>query len=219
MSCLGGWCLMGLWALVAPLIPKPRVRPQGGGRGWVDDRAVFTAIVFVLTSGCAWRHLPPSFGVSVPTAHRRFSEWTRAGLWARLHRPDRRAAGGRGLRGQLPRPGRAAAPGPGDPGGPLPARSPAPAPGQAARRQAYDSAQLRDWLRRRGITPRIARRGVESGEKLGRHRWVIERSIAWLLGYHRLTLRYERHAHLSAPSSPSPPRSPATRNSPNETRS
>ena len=57
-----------------------------GGRGRVDDRAVFTAIVFVLASGCAWRNLPPSFGVAVPTAHRRFSQWTQAGLWRRLHR-------------------------------------------------------------------------------------------------------------------------------------
>jgi len=37
-------------------------RPQGGGTAVTDDRAVFTAIVFVLTSGCAWRHLPPSSG-------------------------------------------------------------------------------------------------------------------------------------------------------------
>ena len=51
-----------------------------------DDRAVFTAIVFVLTSGCAWRHLPPSFGVSMPTAHHRFTAWTEAGLWPKLHR-------------------------------------------------------------------------------------------------------------------------------------
>lgn len=41
------------WALVEPLIPPGRMRPQGGGMSWVDDRAVFTAIVFVLTSGCA----------------------------------------------------------------------------------------------------------------------------------------------------------------------
>jgi len=75
-----------LWALVEPLIPERAVRPQGGGPQRVDDRAVFTAIVFVLTSGCAWRHLPASFGVTVPTAHRRFGEWTRAGLWARVHR-------------------------------------------------------------------------------------------------------------------------------------
>ncbi|MEV6235035.1 transposase, partial [Saccharopolyspora shandongensis] len=40
-----------LWALVEPLVPAHQVRPQGGGRSRVDDRAVFTAIVFVLTSG------------------------------------------------------------------------------------------------------------------------------------------------------------------------
>ncbi len=74
-----------LWALVEPLIPSAKVRPQGGGRSRTDPRAVFTAIVFVLTSGCAWRHLPPSFGVSVPTAHRTFTEWTEAGLWRRFH--------------------------------------------------------------------------------------------------------------------------------------
>ncbi|GAA1996375.1 hypothetical protein GCM10009754_88490 [Amycolatopsis minnesotensis] len=75
-----------LWALVEPLIPSFSPRPQGGGRAPVDDRAVFTAVVYVLTSGCAWRMLPPSFGVTVPTAHRRFTEWTQAGLWPRLHR-------------------------------------------------------------------------------------------------------------------------------------
>jgi transposase len=74
-----------LWELVETLIPPVKPRPQGGGRSRVDDRAVFTAIVFVLTSGCAWRHLPPSFGVTVPTAHRRFTQWTQAGLWWRLH--------------------------------------------------------------------------------------------------------------------------------------
>ncbi len=54
------------------------------------------------------------------------------------------------------------------------------------------------WLRERGITPRIARRALESSERLGRHRWKTERTIAWLTGYRRLTLRYERHGHLFA---------------------
>ncbi|WP_433262736.1 transposase [Actinosynnema sp. CS-041913] len=75
-----------LWAMVEPLIPPAKVRRQGGGRGRVSDRAIFTAIVFVLTSGCAWRHLPATFGVTVPTVHRRFQEWTDAGLWLRLRR-------------------------------------------------------------------------------------------------------------------------------------
>lgn len=62
--------------------------------------------------------------------------------------------------------------------------------------KGYDYPELRDWLRSRRIVPRIARKGIESSEKLGKHRWVIERSIAWLFGYRRLTIRYERHAHL-----------------------
>jgi transposase len=61
------------------------VRPQGGGTQNIDDEAVFAAIVSVLTSGCAWRHLPPCFGASKSTVHRRFLIWSRAGVWGRLH--------------------------------------------------------------------------------------------------------------------------------------
>jgi transposase len=44
---------------------------------------------------------------------------------------------------------------------------------------------------------RIARRGIESKERLGRHRWVVERSFAWLHGaYRRLATRYERRADI-----------------------
>ncbi|WP_433662426.1 transposase [Nocardia sp. CA-128927] len=50
-------------------------------------------------------------------------------------------------------------------------------------------------MRDRGIAVRIARKGIESSQKLGKHRWVIERSIAWLFGYRRLNIRYERYAH------------------------
>jgi transposase len=85
--------------LAQPLIPGFDPRPQGGGTTPVDDRAVFTAIVFVLTSGCAWRYLPPSFGVTVATAHRRFTDWTKAGL-------RRRAASRDARRVRQPRPDR-----------------------------------------------------------------------------------------------------------------
>jgi transposase len=61
--------------------------------------------------------------------------------------------------------------------------------------KAYDSEELRGWVREWGIGVRIARKGVESSDRLGRHRWVIERSIAWLFGYRRLTIRYERKAN------------------------
>ena len=62
--------------------------------------------------------------------------------------------------------------------------------------KAYNSAEYLAWLRGRGIVPRIARAGVESSERLGRHRWKIGRTLAWLFGYRRLTVRYERHSHL-----------------------
>jgi len=58
--------------------------------------------------------------------------------------------------------------------------------------KAYDFDRCRQALRARGITPRIARRGIESSEKLGRHRWVVERTLAWLARFRRLTVRYER---------------------------
>lgn len=65
-------------------------------------------------------------------------------------------------------------------------------PGKLRADKAYFSADHLAWLRERGIIPRIARPGIESSERLGRHRWKIERSIAWLFGYRRLTVRYER---------------------------
>ena len=43
----------GLWEIVEPLIPPHRQRPQGGGTRHVDDRAMLTAISYVLTIGCA----------------------------------------------------------------------------------------------------------------------------------------------------------------------
>ena len=62
--------------------------------------------------------------------------------------------------------------------------------------KAYDSSALRRALRARGITPRIARRGIDSSERLGRYRWVVERTLSWLLGCRRLGVRYERRADL-----------------------
>ena len=58
--------------------------------------------------------------------------------------------------------------------------------------KAYDFTRCRQALRKRGITPRIARRGIESSEKLGRHRWVVERTLSWVNRFRRLKVRYER---------------------------
>ena len=58
--------------------------------------------------------------------------------------------------------------------------------------KAYDDKKCKRALRKRGIKSRIARKGIESSEKLGRHRWIVERTLAWLAKYRRLTIRYER---------------------------
>ncbi|SEG86594.1 Transposase DDE domain-containing protein [Thermomonospora echinospora] len=44
--------------------------------------------------------------------------------------------------------------------------------------QAYDIPELRRWLARQRIEPRIARKGIEPDDRLGRYRWVIGRTIA-----------------------------------------
>ena len=65
--------------------------------------------------------------------------------------------------------------------------------------KGYDYPRCRRYLQRRGITARIARRGIEDSSRLGRVRWVVERTMAWLLGYRRLALRYDRtQATISA---------------------
>jgi transposase len=62
--------------------------------------------------------------------------------------------------------------------------------------KGYDYVRYRTFLRKRGIQARIARRGVESSEKLGRHRWMVERTLAWLSRCRRLCVRYERRADI-----------------------
>jgi hypothetical protein len=76
-------------------------------------------------------------------------------------------------------------------------------PGRPRRRPAklhadkgYDYPRCRQALRRRGIRARVARRGLDSSQRLGRHRWRVERSIAWLVSNRRLGTRYERRADI-----------------------
>lgn len=62
--------------------------------------------------------------------------------------------------------------------------------------KGYDSRANRRACRRRNIQPRIARRGIESSQRLGKHRWVVERTASWLMGFRRLRVRYERKAEM-----------------------
>lgn len=78
-----------LWELFQRVVPEAPVRPQGGGRRRYGDREVLAAILFVATTGCTWRQLPPVLGPSGPAAHRRFTERSRARVWGKLHTHSR----------------------------------------------------------------------------------------------------------------------------------
>ena len=65
-------------------------------------------------------------------------------------------------------------------------------PGKLHADKGYDNHRVRCYLHRRRITARIARIGVDSSDRLGRHRWIVERTLGWLLSYKRLALRYDR---------------------------
>ena len=57
--------------------------------------------------------------------------------------------------------------------------------------KAYDAKARRLECRARGIRRRIAWRGIKRSDRLGRHRWVVERSHAWFNRARRLPVRYE----------------------------
>ena len=62
--------------------------------------------------------------------------------------------------------------------------------------RGYDHDKYRRLLWARGIKPVIARRNTEHGSGIGRHRWVVERTISWLHQMKRLLVRYERRAEI-----------------------
>jgi transposase len=76
-----GWRLPDeLWARMAPLLPERPRHPLGCHNPRVPDRAARDAIFFVLRTGCQWNALNATGICSSSSAHRRFLEWTKAGV-------------------------------------------------------------------------------------------------------------------------------------------
>ena|ERR1017187_7693207 len=74
-----------LWSKVALLLPNPPRRARWrGGRPRVADRQALNGILFVLRTGCQWNALNATGICSSSTAHRRFQQWVRAGVFAKL---------------------------------------------------------------------------------------------------------------------------------------
>lgn len=60
--------------------------------------------------------------------------------------------------------------------------------------KAYDSNPLRQTLKRMGIQAELPKRRTK--DRLGRYRWVVERTISWLNQFRRLRIRYERRPEI-----------------------
>ena len=77
-------------------------------------------------------------------------------------------------------------------------------PQQLIADRGYDSDPLRERLAARGVILTCPyrrnnlRRRYEDGRRLRqyRHRWIVERTIAWFGGFRRLQVRYERSTRL-----------------------
>ena len=82
-----GWRLPdALWAKMERLLPARPPHPLGCHNPRVPDRAAMDAIFFVLRTGCQWTALNATRICSSSSAHRRFSEWAEAGVFAAFWR-------------------------------------------------------------------------------------------------------------------------------------
>jgi putative transposase len=73
-----------LWEKVKPFLPPGKPHPLGCHRPRVDDRKAMDAIFYRLRTGCQWKALDATGICSGSSAHRRFQEWTQAGVFQRL---------------------------------------------------------------------------------------------------------------------------------------
>lgn len=74
-----------LWGVLQPLLPKhENTHRLGGGRPRVPDRNCADGIFYVLRTGGQWEALNQTDLCAKSTAHDRFQEWTRAGVFLRL---------------------------------------------------------------------------------------------------------------------------------------
>ena len=77
-----GWRIPDwLWERIEPLLPAPPPHPLGCHRRRVPNRAAIDAILLVLRTGMQWNALNATGICSSSSAHRRFQEWQRAGVF------------------------------------------------------------------------------------------------------------------------------------------
>lgn len=79
------WCIPDeLWERILPLLPPPKPHPLGCHNPRVPDRSAMNGIFFVLRTGCQWNALNLTGICTSSSAHRRFQEWSEAGVFEEL---------------------------------------------------------------------------------------------------------------------------------------
>jgi putative transposase len=82
-----GWRMPNwLWERIEVLLPAPPYHPLGCHRPRVPDRDAMDAILLVLRTGMQWNALTVTGICSSSSAHRRFQEWERAGVFHEIWR-------------------------------------------------------------------------------------------------------------------------------------
>jgi transposase len=93
MAQIKSWTVSdGLWSKIEPLVPE-RKRPPGrkyqrkpgAGRKPMSARQIFSAIVYVLRTGCQWKALPQEYG-SASAVHAHFQRWQQEGFFLHIWR-------------------------------------------------------------------------------------------------------------------------------------
>ena len=81
-----------LWSKIEPLVParvrqpdRKYQRKPGAGRKTMPPRQIFSAIMYVLRTGCQWKALPGEFG-SASAVHAHFQRWQQAGFFLQIWR-------------------------------------------------------------------------------------------------------------------------------------
>ena len=91
MAQIKSWTVSdALWSKLEPLVPQ-RKRPKGrtyqrkagAGRKPMPARQVFSAIVYVLRTGCQWKALPKEYG-SGSAVHAHFQRWQKEGFFLKI---------------------------------------------------------------------------------------------------------------------------------------
>jgi len=82
-----GWRISDkLWKQMESLIPHGKSHPLGCHRPRIPDRNAMNGILFVLRTGCQWSALDVTKICKHSSAHRRFIEWTEAGVFEEFWR-------------------------------------------------------------------------------------------------------------------------------------